>query len=712
MKSIIFSIFSLLSLSSSLLYSETSNSEITNLYIVGDSLSCTGNFLNQSPTYCPPCFKNRFSDGPLWVDVLSKKLNLPEPRPSSKGGFNFAFGDATSQNGTHIKDLSAYNLPNVVINDAGQQVQELVHKVNFFEDPNHLVVIWVGGNDAGKALKGSLEVFSAPENIANHIETLAKAGAKNFLIPSFPPFQDFPTIRVGLAGMIKSYSSYLPEFVSNSFVSAAQGAVSLATSKLNSDLLFHIEALKSRYNLSITYVDTHTCFASLINNPDEFGVRHVFDPAWEHDFFPQFFPEISNEHAFFDLIHPNSKLHRCLGDKAYQALHNVSELSTKVVADGELTYALDSLFPDSDFETLDLMGDFLLDEKARLYIEVDRTQAESLNVAGNAELKGGLLVNLKNNLDLQFGTQYQILSASHILGRFEKLTANIHNKAVLALDKDPSATFYTLTVLCDENQCLDPDSQLADSFKPLNPLYTTFDKFTSSIPAYVRKSCILGRNSPYTFKITKKHVLAYNHPLRNHPDLIFMGNILPDSQFVLYKDKKEIARFYLPDQAEQTKTLGNLTISFVKSSSTSDFITYDIHISESGASICPPTSDDVCKVNPSRPLTHVYCHNSHLSLPGADIELILENPRDGGFNETNLTRFEYLGAISANPTFQILCNNQSLGRITLNATSTHEEIHLPNNVTLNLRAHQQPFSNSLFIDVKSKPSLMSESASN
>src|SRR5215475_11575436 len=62
---------------------------LTKLVVFGDSLSDTGNLF--AATFgavppSPPYFQGRFSNGPVWVDALARKLTLPVE--------NFAIGGA------------------------------------------------------------------------------------------------------------------------------------------------------------------------------------------------------------------------------------------------------------------------------------------------------------------------------------------------------------------------------------------------------------------------------------------------------------------------------------------------------------------------------------------------------------------------------------------------------------------------------------------
>src|SRR5262249_42011574 len=64
--------------------------------VFGDSISDTGNvfLFTDGVAAGPPYFEGRFSNGPVWVEVLAQGLGLPAPAPSLSGGTNSAWGRA------------------------------------------------------------------------------------------------------------------------------------------------------------------------------------------------------------------------------------------------------------------------------------------------------------------------------------------------------------------------------------------------------------------------------------------------------------------------------------------------------------------------------------------------------------------------------------------------------------------------------------------
>ena len=66
---------------------------ISGLNIFGDSLSDAGAFKTLAPEFCPPSpyFDCRFSNGPVWAEILAADLGVTAS-PAYAGGSNWAIG--------------------------------------------------------------------------------------------------------------------------------------------------------------------------------------------------------------------------------------------------------------------------------------------------------------------------------------------------------------------------------------------------------------------------------------------------------------------------------------------------------------------------------------------------------------------------------------------------------------------------------------------
>lgn len=185
------------------------------IVIFGDSLSDTRNVYDRTDSKTGglvqyPSGTFNYSDGRwtnsgdtdpgsgafvgVWHEQLARTfLNIPVATFSLGGGSNYAFGGATTNDGTHeetVVSTSTFGDVTITIDDLGQQVDDYlaVHPV---ADPNALYVVWGGGND--------LFNDDSPENVSETaaratalMKRLATAGAQYIMVPNIPPLGLIP----------------------------------------------------------------------------------------------------------------------------------------------------------------------------------------------------------------------------------------------------------------------------------------------------------------------------------------------------------------------------------------------------------------------------------------------------------------------------------------------------------------------------------------
>ncbi|MEE9424508.1 MAG: SGNH/GDSL hydrolase family protein [Methylococcales bacterium] len=97
----------------------------------GDSLSDTGNLFQATGSPPPPYFNGRFSNGPVWNEILTNNFGLSTPTPSLLGGTNHAWGGAQTN--------SAGNVPSTV-----NQVADFLTASGGSAEPGALYTISTG----------------------------------------------------------------------------------------------------------------------------------------------------------------------------------------------------------------------------------------------------------------------------------------------------------------------------------------------------------------------------------------------------------------------------------------------------------------------------------------------------------------------------------------------------------------------------------------
>jgi phospholipase/lecithinase/hemolysin len=277
--------------------------------VFGDSLSDSGNvFAATKPVLAkaipvsPPYFQGRFSNGPVWVDILAEQLGLPL-RPFLQGGTNFAFGGAAT----------GFDRPDLFENDVRVLIPSLRTQVTTFlvqhlfdkADPAALYIVWGGANDLRDALVTAPDPFAeahqAVEDLAAAITDLAEARAVSFVVPNMPNLARLPESRRR-----------------DSAAMAQATAVSVA---FNDALRTALDALEAAHPITIIRLDTFTLLEEIIRDPDRFDLSNVTEPCLAGDPFTGGMPcPQPKTHLFWDSIHPTTAAHALLADLAVAAL--------------------------------------------------------------------------------------------------------------------------------------------------------------------------------------------------------------------------------------------------------------------------------------------------------------------------------------------------------------------------------------------------------
>ena len=165
---------------------EVFSDHYTEIVAFGDSLTDTGNryaATGGTEPASPPYDAGRWTNGPLWVEHLAAGLGLPAPTPSALGGTDYASADASTALSGYAHNGSA---------NIGTQITTYLaaHPV---VDGRQLFVIWGGTNDFGP--HSTADPAASVANLSAEITELAKAGAKQFLVPNLIPLGEVPAVN-------------------------------------------------------------------------------------------------------------------------------------------------------------------------------------------------------------------------------------------------------------------------------------------------------------------------------------------------------------------------------------------------------------------------------------------------------------------------------------------------------------------------------------
>jgi phospholipase/lecithinase/hemolysin len=238
------------------------------MVVLGDSLSDSGN-------------AGRFSNGPVWVEVLAGRLGL-DLRPSQEGGSNYAVGGArlgSPADGSSLRrqaDLFLGKAP-----PAGRTLH----------------VVYGGGNDVLAALGhpgGPAELEQAAGSLRDILADLIAAGASDLLVPNLPDIGMTPGVRahgddtVALAGRLTRQFNAAADRAIDGFARAGSRSVRLHR------------------------LDIHAMADQLRSDPGAFGFTDIRTPCSN-------LPGCAG-YLFWDQVHPTADAHRQLAQAALRAL--------------------------------------------------------------------------------------------------------------------------------------------------------------------------------------------------------------------------------------------------------------------------------------------------------------------------------------------------------------------------------------------------------
>lgn len=232
---------------------------ISSVVAFGDSLTDAGRL-------------GRFTDDVLWIEELALQLGVPIPRPSNRGGTNFAASGAATENITIAPDMD-------------QQVANYL----FLHTPSQheLFALWGGHND----LFGGADPARIVQNLSNLVTSIHAAGGRQFLVPTLAPINVIPRERGG----------------PNEAVLAAEVALT------NSLLLNEMNRLRTTLPGTTIYVpDIHDFILEMIADFEAFGSSGAYGFENVTDAALLTGGDVT-AYMWLDPVHPTSKTHAYIG---------------------------------------------------------------------------------------------------------------------------------------------------------------------------------------------------------------------------------------------------------------------------------------------------------------------------------------------------------------------------------------------------------------
>ena len=297
---------------------------LSNLFVFGDSLSDSGNAgVLTGGNFTPlPYVGNRASNGPVAVEYLWKMFNPGDNsfQPSLSGGTNYSILGATTGKKNNLEVGNVPGPPlNAAFTDKGNawQLSQFTTTNPSFDAESSLFLLWLFPNDAFYCLNTLTNPVTgactgvgtsagadptttnlsavptlAVNNLIASINTLADAGARNFLVVNSPDLGTTPAFR-------GTSNQTLMTLLSDGFNTALDSELTtLATAKPQLDIeLFQLD----------------DALNSLIADPSGSGFTNVTQPCVTSTSLCS----DPSSYLFWDTLHPTTRTHEILAQQLY-----------------------------------------------------------------------------------------------------------------------------------------------------------------------------------------------------------------------------------------------------------------------------------------------------------------------------------------------------------------------------------------------------------
>jgi len=297
---------------------------LSKLFVFGDSLSDSGNAgLLTGGNFTPlPYVGNRASNGPVAVEYLWKMFNPGDNsfQPSLSGGTNYSILGATTGKKNNLEVGNVPGSPlNAAFTDKGNawQLNQFTTVNPSFDTETSLFLLWLFPNDVfyclntltnpvtgacnGVGTSGGADpmptnLFGVPglavSNLIASINTLADAGARNFLVVNSPDLGSTPAFRG----------------------TGNQSLMTLLSGEYNTALENQLNTLASaKPQLDIELFQLDDALNSLIADPSDHGLSNVTDAC----FTGSAVCTDPSTYLFWDNLHPTTRTHEILAQQLY-----------------------------------------------------------------------------------------------------------------------------------------------------------------------------------------------------------------------------------------------------------------------------------------------------------------------------------------------------------------------------------------------------------
>ena len=265
---------------------------------IGDSLSDTGNTLDASFGIEPaaPNYMGRFSNGPLWNELLAIELGLAPPTPSRNGGDNYAYGGALTSADVNITIIPFILV--ITLRSASNQIFDYLNDVGT-GDPDALYTLGIGGNDileAGAALSAAATATQI-DDAAQELYNIAQS----FQVPLQQLLNNVPNTGIARFAILNVPNVGATPRASSDGKEAIFEALTIAYNNGIADVVNAIGDPR------VILVDFFALTNDAVANPAAYGFSNVTDRCWIAS--PSSVCSNPDDYLLWDDIHPTTMGH-------------------------------------------------------------------------------------------------------------------------------------------------------------------------------------------------------------------------------------------------------------------------------------------------------------------------------------------------------------------------------------------------------------------
>ncbi|MDP3562745.1 MAG: SGNH/GDSL hydrolase family protein [Legionellaceae bacterium] len=283
---------------------------LNKIVVFGDSLSDNGNFyayMQHKLPLSPPYFEGRFSNGPIWAELLAQRVYPDNWRAHL---LDYAFGGAgvLGENGD-FDDEKLFTL--------NREIDSYLLAHQNKADEHSLFVLWIGANNY-LAVPDDIDEAVRDVNwgIKTSLQRLVKSGAKHILVVNLPDLGKTPAAREfeltdELSYCTLSHNAILEKNVAQ--LQAENPNIQFMLFDANQSL-YNMLQDPEKYGFSNT---TETCYQALMNKPSSKAILNMV--ATVH-------PQIGMDkngcegYFFFDAVHPSALAHKMMSEQVLELL--------------------------------------------------------------------------------------------------------------------------------------------------------------------------------------------------------------------------------------------------------------------------------------------------------------------------------------------------------------------------------------------------------